>query len=130
MVQHNHMLINGFAKNPPKDPQKTIDWLRNLVESIGMKVVLGPFASYITKEGNRGITSTVIIETSHISMHLWDEEVPALMQFDLYTCSTLSVEKVIKKLVDDFGLFDYKTLVLERSKEFAIIPKERWIELA
>jgi S-adenosylmethionine/arginine decarboxylase-like enzyme len=130
MVLHNHMLVNGFIKNPPKDPQKMIDWLKNLVESIGMKVVLGPFASYVTKEGNRGLTTMVIIETSHISMHTWDEEDPALLQFDLYTCSTLSVENVIKKLVDDFGLFDFKTLVLERSKEFAIIPKERFKELA
>ena len=28
--------------------------------------------------GNRGITAVAIIETSHITMHIWDEPNPAL----------------------------------------------------
>ena len=121
MALHNHLLLNAKVKRPPVDAQETIDWLRNLVESIGMKVIQGPFASYVEKEGNRGLTATVMIETSHIAFHVWDEESPALLQFDLYTCSTLPVPAVIK-MIDEFLEFDtYRYIVYERANEFNIV---------
>jgi S-adenosylmethionine/arginine decarboxylase-like enzyme len=130
MALHNHVLINGFTLLPPTDEKQTIAWMQKLVDSIGMKTIQGPFASYVTKEGNRGLTATVMIETSHIAMHVWDESDPAFMQFDLYTCSTLPVEQVIKNLEDHFGLFNYNVLVLERSEGFKVIPENRWSDLA
>ena len=130
MALHNHVLINGFTLLPPTDEKQTIAWMQKLVDSIGMKSIQGPFASYVTKEGYRGLTATVMIETSHIAMHVWDESDPAFMQFDLYTCSTLPVEQVIKNLEDHFGLFNYNVLVLERSEGFKVIPENRWSDLA
>ena len=130
MALHNHVLINGYTLLPPTDEKQTIAWMQQLVNSIGMKTIQGPFASYVTKEGNRGLTAAVMIETSHIAMHVWDETDPAFMQFDLYTCSTLLVDDVIKNLEDHFGLFNASVLVLERSDGFKIIPEERWSELA
>jgi len=130
MALHNHVLINGYTLLPPTDEKQTIEWMQQLVDSIGMKTIQGPFASYVTKEGNRGLTAAVMIETSHIAMHVWDETDPAFMQFDLYTCSTLPVEKVIKNLEDHFGLFNYTTLVLERSEGFKIIAEDKWDTLA
>jgi S-adenosylmethionine/arginine decarboxylase-like enzyme len=129
MALHNHVLINGYTLLPPTDEKQTIAWMQQLVDSIGMKTIQGPFASYVTKEGNRGLTAAVMIETSHIAMHVWDETDPAFMQFDLYTCSTLPVDDVIKNLEDHFGLFNASVLVLERSDGFKIIPEERWSEL-
>lgn len=126
MALHNHLLVNGYALIPPTDEGKTIDWMKNLVESIDMKIIQGPFASYVTKEGNRGLTAIVMIETSHIAMHVWDEEDPAFVQFDLYTCSTLPVEKVLKDLEDTFGLHNYQSMVLERSQGFKVIERENW----
>jgi S-adenosylmethionine/arginine decarboxylase-like enzyme len=126
MALHNHLLVNGYALIPPTDEGKTIEWMKNLVESIDMKIIQGPFASYVTKEGNRGLTAIVMIETSHIAMHVWDEEDPAFVQFDLYTCSTLPVERVLKDLEDTFGLHNYQSMVLERSQGFKVIERENW----
>ena len=126
MALHNHLLVNGYSLIPPTDEGKTIEWMKNLVESIDMKIIQGPFASYVTKEGNRGLTAIVMIETSHIAMHVWDEEDPAFVQFDLYTCSTLPVEKVLKDLEDTFGLHNYQSMVLERSSGFKVIERENW----
>lgn len=121
MALHNHLLLNAKVKKPPKDVGKTIDWLKELVESIDMKIVQGPFASYVQKEGNRGITAAVMIETSHIAFHVWDEEDPALLQFDLYTCSTLPVPQVIK-MVDKFmKIKSYKYVVYERADGFNVV---------
>lgn len=126
MALHNHLLVNGYALIPPTNEGKTIEWMKNLVQSIDMKIIQGPFASYVTKEGNRGLTAIVMIETSHIAMHVWDEEDPAFVQFDLYTCSTLPVEKVLKDLEDTFGLHNYQSMVLERSQGFKVIERENW----
>jgi S-adenosylmethionine/arginine decarboxylase-like enzyme len=130
MALHNHVLINGYTLLPPTDEEKTKVWMQALVDSIGMKTIQGPFASYVTKEGNRGLTAIVMIETSHIAMHVWDESDPAFMQFDLYTCSTLPVENVVKNLEDHFGLFNHSVLVLERSEGFKIVAEDKWDTLA
>lgn len=121
MALHNHILINGRVNYPPQDIDQTIQWLRDLVDSIDMKIVQGPFASYVDKQGNRGLTAAVMIETSHIAFHVWDEETPALLQFDLYTCSTLPVPTVLT-MIDEFMEFEsYKYVVYERANEFNVI---------
>ncbi len=120
MPLHNHLLVNGWTLNPPTDEQLVIDWMRNLVESIDMKVIQGPYASYVTAEGNRGLTAVVMIETSHIAMHIWDEDKPSKVQFDLYTCGELPVKQVLENLETNLSLFDYTYVVLERTDGFTI----------
>lgn len=51
-----------------------------------------------TLEGNRGVTCVAIIETSHIAMHVWDEQNPALMQFDVYSCGPVDPQIVFTAL--------------------------------
>ena len=59
---------------------------------------MGPFAKYVTKPGNRGLTVASIIETSHIVLHSWDETDPAIVQLDVYTCSELDEDTIFKQL--------------------------------
>jgi len=121
MALHNQLLVNGYSDNPPVDETFISKWMENLVEEIGMKIIKGPFTAYVTKEGNRGLTAIVMIETSHIALHVWDETDPGMIQFDLYTCSTLPVDLVIKSLEDNLGLKDYKHMVIERETGFNIL---------
>lgn len=120
MISHNHLLMNGLAYRPPQDVESVKDWLVKLVGKIGMKIVTGPHAHYVDSVDNRGITATVCIETSHISFHVWDEETPARVQFDLYTCSDLPVEIVLDECEKYFDLIDYNYLVLDREDGFVI----------
>lgn len=120
MALHNHLLVNGWTLNPPKEEQVLINWMRDLVESIDMKILQGPYASYVTKEGNRGLTAIVMIETSHIAMHIWDEELPSKVQFDLYTCGELPTKKILDNMEENLGVFNYTHLVLERTEGFVI----------
>jgi S-adenosylmethionine/arginine decarboxylase-like enzyme len=121
MALHNQLLVNGYSDNPPVNEAFISKWMENLVEEIGMKIIKGPFTAYVTKEGNRGLTAIVMIETSHIALHVWDETNPGMIQFDLYTCSTLPVGLVIKSLEDNLGLKDYKHMVIERETGFNIL---------
>jgi S-adenosylmethionine/arginine decarboxylase-like enzyme len=84
VLVHKHLIVRAEAINPPMDVQHLTDWLHNFIDSINMKVLMGPYVIYHDVPGNRGITGAAIIETSHIVMHVWDEPSPALMQFDVY----------------------------------------------
>jgi S-adenosylmethionine/arginine decarboxylase-like enzyme len=113
VIYHKHLLVNAKVRNPISTEQEGIDFLTNLVNKIDMKIIKGPFASYVDKDGNKGLTAIVMIETSHIAFHIWDEVDPALVQFDLYTCGQLELDKVLsifKETFDvqvlDFILFD------------------------
>lgn len=118
---HKHLLLRGKILNPPTNLQKIEKWLESFVESIGMKVIAGPFARYVEAEGNKGLTAAVMIETSHIAFHIWDEQDPALIQFDLYTCSELNVQTTLQTLEAYFDFDDYEFIVFDREHGFKLI---------
>jgi S-adenosylmethionine/arginine decarboxylase-like enzyme len=91
--------------------------MRDLVEAIGMKRLIEPQAVYVEAVGNKGMTSCVLIETSHIAWHVWDEESPGLLQFDLYTCGDLVADQVLAIVKDFFGLTTYSMKVFDRAVE-------------
>lgn len=118
MIYHKHLLVNAKVKNPINSEQQGIDFLTNLVNQIDMKIIKGPFASYVDKEGNKGLTAVVMIETSHIAFHIWDEVDPALVQFDLYTCGKLDLEKVLKIFKETFTIESLEFILFDRENGF------------
>jgi S-adenosylmethionine/arginine decarboxylase-like enzyme len=76
-----------------------------------MKVMMGPIASYCHMTGNKGLTGVVVIETSHIALHTWDEDNPAMLQLDVYSCSKVDLNVVWKAIeVFEPTHIDYKFL--------------------
>jgi S-adenosylmethionine/arginine decarboxylase-like enzyme len=98
--RHQHLIVRAEVNRPPgeADLQAVCDWMSALIKQIGMKELAAPRARYCPVVGNRGLTADAIIETSHCCLHTWDECVPAVFQFDLYTCSELNVQDVIDGL--------------------------------
>jgi len=94
MLVHKHLIVRAEVMKPPTDPDLLTEWMRELVAAIGMKIVGGPHVYYVDKEGNKGLTGCVIIETSHCAIHVWDEGLPALIQFDVYSCSDFKLNTV------------------------------------
>ena len=125
MIYHKHLLVNAKVKNPINTEEEGINFLRNLVEKIDMKIIKGPFASYVDKEGNKGLTAIVMIETSHIAFHIWDETDPGLIQFDLYTCGRLELDKVISIFKDTFNLVEMDYVLFDRENGFVVEQKGR-----
>ena len=70
LLVHKHLIIRAEASRPPTDEEQLQNWMREFIESINMKVFMGPYVKYCNMAGNRGITAVAIIETSHIAMHL------------------------------------------------------------
>lgn len=110
-MKHKHLIIRAEVSNPPRYEQNIIDWTKHLIDDIGMKILLGPFATYCDIPGNKGFTCATIIETSHVVVHIWDEQSPRLVQLDVYTCSELDPQVVFDALDKwDPVKIDYKYL--------------------
>jgi len=122
---HKHLMIRAKINNPPRVTINVIHWLESFVDSLGMKILQGPFSSYVNEPGNKGITAVVMIETSHIAFHVWDEEDPALLQFDLYTCGSLDVEKAMKDMDSFFDFYSYEFVLYDREHELKVLERGR-----
>ena len=117
LLEHKHIIIRAEVSEPIMRRNKAIKFLNRIIKAIGMKAMYGPTASYCKMAGNRGVTAFAIIETSHIAMHVWDESNPALIQLDVYTCSSLDKNKVFEAL-DDFD--PVKVEYKQFDREYAI----------
>lgn len=120
MLFHKHLLINAKVKNPMASEQEAIDFLTGLVDKIDMKIIKGPFASYVDKPGNRGLTAIVMIETSHIAFHIWDETDPGHVQFDLYTCGSLDLAKALVIFGQYFEVDSLDYVLFDRENGFVV----------
>jgi S-adenosylmethionine/arginine decarboxylase-like enzyme len=125
MIYHKHLLVNAKVANPMNTEEHGIDFLKFLVDQINMKIIKGPFASYVDVPGNRGLTAIVMIETSHIAFHIWDETDPGLIQFDLYTCGSLDLDKVISTFKQYFTVVEFDYVLFDRENGFVVEQKGR-----
>jgi len=120
LLEHQHLVVRAEVNNPPKDAEEMCEWIRNLVDKIEMKIMIGPIAEYSHIVGNRGLTAVAVIETSHIAVHAWDEVSPALLMVDVYSCSKLVPTHVIQHMdIFDVQKVEYK--FLDRKNNLSII---------
>jgi S-adenosylmethionine/arginine decarboxylase-like enzyme len=122
MIYHKHLLVNAKVSSPMRDEQVAIDFLNDLVKRIDMNIFEGPFARFIAEdaEGNSGLTAIVLIETSHIAFHIWDQVDPGLLQFDLYTCKDLDLDEVMEALNEGFDIVSMDWVLYDREDGFKI----------
>ena len=120
MPQHKHLIIRAEVNRPITSEKEIKRWLRNVVKKIDMKIIKGPYASYVSKEGNRGITGVVMIETSHIAIHIWDETTPALVQCDVYSCASFSSNEVLSEFLG-MEVVKMDHIMLDRANEIKTI---------
>ena len=116
-LKHYHLIIRAEINNPPKNPEYINFWLAELVNSLNMKIMMGPFSAYCENVGNRGLTGACIIETSHIALHVWDEENPSILQLDVYSCAPVDRNLVLTRIQEfEPTSVDYK--FLDRADKF------------
>lgn len=116
LLEHKHYIIRASVKHTKalQDLKLIEEWMKELIHSIDMKILIDPVAVYCDKENNKGVTAIAAIETSHLALHIWDEVDPAVMQFDLYSCKQFDESIVLKSIDDTFGLVEHASMVLAR----------------
>ena len=117
--QHKHLIVRADIGWCPQeeDLNKISDWIRSLIKKIDMKLLAGPYTTYVNEKGNKGMTSVAIIETSHIALHIWDEVSPGLMQLDVYSCADFNPPDVFDKVNELFQTIKMEYKFLDRKKE-------------
>ena len=117
--QHKHLIVRADIGWCPQeeDLNKISDWIRSLIKKIDMKLLAGPYTTYVGEKGNKGMTSVAIIETSHIALHIWDEVSPGLMQLDVYSCADFNPPDVFDKVNELFQTIKMEYKFLDREKE-------------
>ena len=123
MPVHKHLIIRAEVNHPLVTEKSVRRWLRNLVKKIDMRIIKGPYAAYVSKEGNRGMTGIVMIETSHIAIHIWDENRPALVQCDVYSCADFSSNEVLAEFMN-MEIVKIDHMMLDRAD--TIKPIGKW----
>ena len=117
--KHKHLIVRADIGWCPKeeDLNGISDWIRSLIKKIDMKLLAGPYTTYVNEEGNKGMTSVAIIETSHIALHIWDETNPGLMQLDVYSCADFLPDDVFNEINSMFNTVKMEYKFLDREKE-------------
>ena len=122
-LEHKHLLIRAEVNNCPAkdDLGYVLTWMNNLINKIDMKLMQGPHISYIDQIGNRGITCMALIETSHIVLHIWDEQTPGLFQLDVYSCKSFDLNIVVSCLKDSFEVTKLQYKFLDRTSDLTLL---------
>lgn len=121
-LDHKQIIVKAAVRVPPRSEQQIIDWLRRLVAAVDMKVVIGPFAQYVDTVGNEGVTGVVCIETSHSSIHVWDQADVPFIQFDLYSCKAFD-PNVVLNFIREFDPYSIEWVMMDRNSEIKEIKR-------
>ncbi|MFC1548321.1 adenosylmethionine decarboxylase, partial [Candidatus Omnitrophota bacterium] len=109
-----------------KDYNLMFDILHDLPEKIGMTKITQPYV--FPYEGlvpeDKGITGTVIIAESHISIHTFQEKDYCFV--DVFSCKDFNVDYAAEYIINAFESKCYDKHVVSRGKDFArhLPPRE------
>lgn len=94
------------------------NFINTLPEKIGMTKITQPYVFPYSglKEEDKGITGTVIIAESHISIHTFTEK--NYFFIDLFSCKTFGVERVLDIIVETFNVTSYEHHLIKRGVNF------------
>ena len=120
---HKHMIINAHVRHPIVTAESCENWLRKLVEIIDMKILIEPVAKFCDTEGNEGVTGTVVIETSHASIHVWHKAERPYIRMDVYSCKDFSEESVVNFVRETMDVVSGGYLMVDRNKESPVLTQ-------
>ena len=129
MLDHQHLIVRAEVMSPPTCTNLVKDWLKEIIDAIGMKLASGleanPISYYCELDNNKGLTAAAILETSHVVVHFWDDVVPGIMQFDLYSCSHIDIDMIFSYLTQ-FKVKKVQYKFIDRNHGLADISEGRF----
>ena len=114
LLEHKHLIVCAAIYHSPCNPSTTDDRVHQLVRDSRMKVLIGSFSVYLAMAGNQGLTNVTVIETFHITVHVWDEISLALIQMDVYFCAEFDPQLIFDRLQSNFGLAKLEWKFIDR----------------
>jgi len=139
-IQHHHLLLRvETCTAPTKDEKdKATTMIKRIIKDIRMKPLDTPKVYYVTRPHyNEGLTAFTPIQTSHIAFHFWSNpdrkilhhpDSKCLLEFDLYTCGTLTprhIQRVLHHLTQ-FHPTHINVTLLNRNLSLTIERQSMW----
>lgn len=139
-IQHHHMLLRMELQRCPgkNDKDKIAKLIQTIIDDIQMKSLAAPHVYYVEyPRYNEGLTGIAPIETSHIAFHFWtrpDRKIlhckksKCLLEFDIYTCGSLTQHNVGRVLhhLTAFGPTYADITILNRNMGLTIERHMHW----
>ena len=124
-LDHKHLVLRAEVTECPSQDSlnEVLNWMKELIVKIDMKLMHGPSITYVDQPGNRGTTCMALIETSHIVIHIWDETNPGLLQLDIYSCKEFDLKSVVSHLEEYFNVSKMQYKFLDRTTNMTIIDE-------
>ncbi len=124
----------------PNDKGAAAEMIHRIATDINMQPLDTPRVYYMKHpEFNEGLTAIMPIQTSHIAFHFWNRPNPkilksrngkCLLEFDIYTCGSLSFQQ-IQKVLHHLSVFEptrVDATVINRKISLAIDHHMHWSE--
>jgi S-adenosylmethionine/arginine decarboxylase-like enzyme len=89
-------------------------WLEELAEVIGMEILHPAVVVSCYDEGNEGITGFLLLSTSHISIHIWDQAKKPYAQIDVYSCKEFDLNLILDE-INKLDADDVTYLAIDRN---------------
>ena len=124
-LDHKHLVLRAEVGDCPAEESlhEVLEWMKDLIKKIDMKLMQGPSISYVDQPGNRGMTCMALIETSHIVIHIWDEPDPGIIQLDIYSCKEFELDKALDHIKQYFNVIKIQYKFLDRTSGMKIIDE-------
>ena len=124
-LDHKHLVLRAEVDDCPAEESlhEVLEWMKNLIKKIDMKLMQGPAVCYVDQPGNRGTTCMALIETSHIVIHIWDEPEPGIIQLDIYSCKEFKLDIVMNHIKQYFNVINIQYKFLDRTSGMKIIDE-------
>lgn len=124
MKTGRHVIIDAWTQESQRlnDPELISALLNELVVMVGMQILkpaemvsvpLNPTVE--NGEDDGGVTGTVILTTSHGSIHTWP--LRGHVSFDLFSCKEFNVKQVVDSLTEKLSLTGGRVRNIRRSHE-------------
>ena len=118
---HLHLIVQATIRNPPVESEcdRVSQFMTDMVSHVRMKVMIPPATAWCADQGNEGITSVVVLTTSHAVVHIWNMPEPydSKFEFDLYSCSQFTPEEVIEQIKTAWDVTSIQYKFLDREND-------------
>ena len=117
-----HLTLDGYMgdKKLLNDKDAVFNWLNNLPEELGMHKISEPQIVIAGTNGDKdpgGISGTVMIAESHISVHTFVER--RFASADVYTCkNSMDTDFIVEYFKKNFGFQDVETHFIKRGTRY------------
>lgn len=139
-VDHHHFFVRLETTSCPQECDKAhmASVLKRILKDIHMKPLDKPRVYYQkTPRWNEGCTGIVPLTTSHMAFHFWtypqkqilqSSESKCLLQFDVYTCGSLTKQEIQKVLqhLTQFGPTHLDAFLLNRKRGLKVDLALTW----